>query len=382
MAVTTEAPARTTFPYLGSLDGIRGLLVFPVVAFHFSVTEWGTDALAPGSFFAPSMFFTLSGFLITSLLLVERERSGGVDWRGFWARRFRRLLPASTAVVLGCAALGLVIDLWDFRAGDAAAGLLSYMNWRSIHFSDDPARLLGPLGPYWSLAVEEQFYLGLSLVVALAFAARRSIATLTAVLVGLWAASVLAQVLVEGSVQREYFGTDTRASEMLAGCLLAVAVHRWGWPTDRRWALLGLGCGALTVAGWLWVHETDAWVTAGGLAAFALVNVGLIVGAVVESPLARVLRFEPLAALGRISYPVYVVHWAVTVALNSDRVGFGGWPLIGLRFVVTIGLGWALARFVEEPVRRKRVLSGRALGAGWALAAVAAVALAGLTDGA
>lgn len=382
MAVTEQMPARTTFPYLPALDGIRGLLVFPVVLFHFSVTEWGTDALAPGSFFAPSMFFTLSGFLITSLLLVERERSGGVDWSSFWARRFRRLLPASTAVVLGCAALGFVVDIWDFRAGDAAAGLLSYMNWRAIHFADDPARLLGPLGPYWSLAVEEQFYLGLSLVVAAAFAARRSVGALTAALAVLWGASVAAQVLVEGSVQREYFGTDTRASEMLAGCLLAVAVHRFGWPRDRRWALVGAVALALTVAGWTWVHETDPWVTGGGLAAFAFVNVGLIVGAVVDTPLGRALQWRPLAELGRISYPVYVVHWAVTVGLNADRLGVGGWPLIGLRFVVTVATGWALARFVEEPVRRRTVLSGRALGLAWAAAAVAAVALAGVTDGA
>jgi len=356
-------------------------LVFPVVAFHFSVTEWGADALAPGSFFAPSMFFTLSGFLITSLLLVERERSGRVDWRGFWARRLRRLLPASMAVIVGCVAVDAVFDLWDLNAGDATAAVFSYMNWRQIHFAEVPQRLLGPLGPYWSLAVEEQFYLGLSIVVAVALAARRPLRFLGGALIALWAMSVAAQILVNGSTPREYFGTDTRASEMVAGCLLAMAIHRWGWPSDRRWAWLGLACTVLTVAGWLFVHESQSWVTSGGLALFAFVNIGMIMGAVVDTPFRRALQFRPLTELGRISYPVYVVHWAVTVGFDQGRLGVSGWPLIAIRFVVTLALGWALARFIEEPIRRKTLLPGRQLAWAWAGATLLSIAVAGVVDG-
>ncbi|MDQ7993880.1 MAG: acyltransferase family protein, partial [Propionicimonas sp.] len=98
--VTARAVTRkTTFPYLESLDGLRGLLVFPVALYHFSLTAGTDNIIAKGSFFAPSVFFALSGFLITSLLLIEHEKTGALDWRGFWKRRFRRLVPASVAIV-------------------------------------------------------------------------------------------------------------------------------------------------------------------------------------------------------------------------------------------------------------------------------------------
>src|SRR6476661_1247679 len=108
VVATSRAPSRTTFPYLEPLDGLRGILVFPVVLYHFSITGGTGTILAPGSYLAPSTFFALSGFLITSLLLVERERTGTIDGRGFWTRRFRRLIPASVTVVLVCVVISAI----------------------------------------------------------------------------------------------------------------------------------------------------------------------------------------------------------------------------------------------------------------------------------
>ena len=99
MVITQPTQRATSFSYIRSLDGLRGLLVFPVALYHFSLTSGAGEVFATGSFFAPSIFFALSGFLITSLLLVEKERTGGLDWRGFWRRRFRRLIPASVTIV-------------------------------------------------------------------------------------------------------------------------------------------------------------------------------------------------------------------------------------------------------------------------------------------
>jgi peptidoglycan/LPS O-acetylase OafA/YrhL len=386
-ATTTQR--RTALGYIPALDGIRGLLVFPVVLYHFSITAGvlaadGRNGLlvAPGSWLAPSMFFTLSGFLITSLLLAERERTGTVDWRGFWSRRFRRLLPASLGVIFLCT---LIKALWPsvygpLPASDVLAGIFSVKNWQSIHLESGTTaqqlRLLGPLSPYWSLAVEEQFYLGLSVVIALALRTRRATGWLVTFLVGLWCYSALSLFLIDGSANRMFFGTDTRASEVVSGCLLAVVVARFGWPQSRRWSLVGWIGLAATVVAWAKLGETDAWVIHGGLLLASVLNLALILGGLVEGGFARAMSFRPLIELGKLSYPVYLIHWPVSLVLQPDRMGFAGWPLIGVRFVVSVLLGYALSEWLERPIRSRRALPGRQGTLLWASAATASVVLA------
>jgi peptidoglycan/LPS O-acetylase OafA/YrhL len=380
VVLTRTAPRPTTFPYVEALDGLRGLLVFPVALYHFSLTSGADAVFARGSFFAPSVFFALSGFLITSLLLVEHERSGGLDWRGFWRRRFRRLVPASVAVVMACAVLGVVWGgVWSglMPVSDAAAGLFSVKNWQSIVVADQHVyRLLGPLSPYWSLAVEEQFYLGLSIVVAIAARSTNMVRWLVVLLVGVGLFSIISLVVHEDTLVREFFGTDTRASEIVAGCLMAVVVHTRGWPTAKWWSTVGwVALGAITLA-WALVPEDAPWVLGGGLALISIVNVGLLGGAIVPGSFAAALRLRPLVELGRISYPVYLVHWPVGIVLSPNHVGLTGWPLIGLRFAATIGAGFAIFRFVERPMRHSSVLKGRSGLCAWGAMAVVALVLA------
>ena len=377
---------RTRFPYVPALDGIRGLLVFPVLLFHFSITS-GMDGkapsiIAPGSYFAPSMFFTLSGFLITSLLLIERQNHDRVDWAGFWKRRFRRLVPASVAVIAMAVLVPIVWpEAWGgaLHPDDALAGLLSVKNWQSIHFAnsaDQGLRTLGPLSPYWSLSIEEQFYLGLSIVVGVAMFATRWRQWLTAALVTVGVASIITMVVVDGGPNRELFGTDIRASELVAGCLMAMAVQRWGWPRSRWWGLVGWLSLALTVVLWGWVDENEAWVLGGGLALVSLLNLGMILGAATwGSTFAKAMSLRILVEVGKISYPLYLVHWPVGLALRPENVGFTGWPLMVARFAASLAIALPLANYVESPIRRNQVLKGHRFTIAWAGSAAAILVL-------
>ncbi|MFV0317969.1 MAG: acyltransferase family protein [Microthrixaceae bacterium] len=358
--VQTAAVGRPTkFPYVAALDGLRGIYVLVIGLFHFSITA-GWDPrrdIFPGSFFAPSAFFTLSGYLITSLLLAERERTDTIDGRGFWGRRFRRLLPASVAVIVAAAILtALFPDLWGrFPGVDAAGGLFSMSNWQAIRLAEaDGAvglRSLGPLSVFWSLGLEEQFYLGLFTIVILTGTLRHRTRALTIALVVVAALSVTTQVLMHGSLAREYFGTDTRAAEAVAGCLLALWVHHRGLPRSGAWAWIGIAATVLAFALWGYVPEDAPWVLTGGLSAFSLVTIAMIIGASVPGPLRIALSNRPLVALGRISYPVYLTHWPITLIMSPDRMGFIGWPLIAARSVVTVAVSWALFRWLETPMR-------------------------------
>jgi peptidoglycan/LPS O-acetylase OafA/YrhL len=386
VVATSRAPSRTTFPYLAPLDGLRGALVIPVVLYHFSLTGGTGTVLAPGAYMAPSAFFALSGFLITSLLLVERERTGTIDGRGFWTRRFRRLVPASVTVVLICVVVSAIWPaVWALSTGDVVASLLSFQNWHQIHLAaQNPLdlHLLSPLSPYWSLAVEEQFYLGLFVVIALSARARDRIRVLTIALCGVWVFSAASVILLHGSPQRELFGTDTRASELVVGCLFAVAVHRYGWPKDRRWVWAGWLALAVTCFGWAFFSETALWVRNWGLITFSILNVGLIGGAVVGGSFAGLLRWRPFVELGKLSYAVYLVHWPVALLMSVDRMGgMTGWPLYGIRFVVSIAVALAIERWIEKPIRQRRVLPGWRAFAVWVATGGFAVALAYATLG-
>ena len=180
----------------------------------------------------------------------------------------------------------------------------------------------------------------------------------------------------QGSPQREFFGTDTRASELVAGCLLAVWVHHRGLPRSPAWRWVGVAAMAAAVMAWVTVSEEDTWVLQWGLAAFSVVNLGLLVGASVPGPLARALSFGPLVWLGRLSYPLYLIHWPVALAVQRDRLGIAGWPLIVVRFVVSVLLAWGILRLLERPIRtstRGRLAPGLLL---WAAPATTALVLA------
>src|ERR1700756_2353944 len=232
------APSRrphVSLPHLGGLDGLRGIAVVAVILYHGGVS-W-----APGGLLGVELFFVLSGFLITSLLLAEWTRSATIVLRAFWARRARRLLPALFALVLAIGvyyALGGPTQAVPNLENDGLSTLLYFNNWHQIANGTNYFAASGPISPLqhtWSLAIEEQFYVVWPLFVlavlglgrARGASGRRSLQ----ILLGLSVAGAIASggetaMLFDGGhgLDRVYYGTDTRATGLLLGASLALGV--------------------------------------------------------------------------------------------------------------------------------------------------------------
>ncbi len=354
--------------HLPGLDGLRGLAVAAIVVYH------GNWSSVPGGWLGVPLFFVLSGFLITSLLLSEHQRTQRIALRDFWVRRFRRLLPAAWLTL----AL-IVIALWFTGTGlqnesgrwDVVSALAQVANWRfwaSGHSYAALFRAPSPVLHFWSLSLEEQFYVVFPAAAALLLALRRGRRWIfPGVLVVGIALSWTAPVLFHLSHDRTYYGTDTRAGELLVGALLAVVishprvratlVRAWAWRTAI--AAIGLVGLAALVAMWLTVQESSSFVTRGGLAAHATIATIVVVAAILPSgPVRWVCSLAPLRWLGRVSYGVYLVHWPLFVFLTQQRLHVG--HLAQFVIVVSLSLGIAAlsARYFERPIRENRANLG------------------------
>jgi peptidoglycan/LPS O-acetylase OafA/YrhL len=364
--------------YVPALDGLRAVAVLGVVAYHFEY-PW-----AGGGFLGVDVFFVLSGFLITSLLLAEWRARGTVALAAFWARRVRRLLPA---LALLLAALGLYgaaaippEQLGRLRA-DGLWALAFGINWHLIAAGRSYFDVFAPPSPLrhlWSLAIEEQFYVAWPLGVVLVLWLSRRLAGVGALAAcGLVASAVLmARWYAPADPSRVYFGTDTHAVGLLAGALLAVVTAaRPGRPAGGPWAAAaGVAALAGVLAAFALGSDRAPLVYRGGLVAFAALTAALIAALRGETPVARLLATRPLVGIGRISYGVYLWHWPLFVLLTEERVGVGGTALDALRLAATFAVAWASFVWLEDPVRRAAVPARRTLAAG----AVAAAGTAGI----
>ncbi|MFI5041149.1 MAG: acyltransferase family protein [Acidimicrobiales bacterium] len=343
-----------------ALDGLRGLAVGAVIAFHMGL-GW-----AKGGFLGVDTFFVLSGYLITSLLIAEWRRTATISLSRFWSRRARRLLPALLTVLVAIAVWTAVVGVPDPASLrlDAIAGLVYAANWRFIighqgYFAQfgQPSLVLHT----WSLAIEEQFYLVWPLV-ALPVLCRFGVRALRNVaLAGAAASSALLIVLYHrgASTSRLYYGTDTRVQAVLIGAALAAWLA--GRPTREGAARTArrLSATALAVLGagftlWAW-HALDGgrpFVYNGGLTVAALATAAVIIGSLDPTGvLARGLSWRPLRATGLISYELYLWHWPVLLVLTAGRTGLNGASLLALRLVVIVALSIATWALVERPFR-------------------------------
>ncbi len=366
------APAPGSRSRFAPLDGIRALAVTAVILFHAS-PSW-----AIGGYFGVDLFFILSGYLITSLLLAEWQRSGGIALRAFWGRRARRLLPAlflMLAVVGAAAALFPQALGSPGLFGDTLATLGYVANWHFIAAHTDYFATVSnpsPLQHTWTLAIEEQFYLVWPLVLLAIFWAvgrRRPRADLgdglvtVAVIaaVGAIASALLMAALTPigaASVSRAYYGSDTRAQGLLVGCALAAVCLWWGPVRTaagrRALSVIGVAGAAGVLVMCRMVSESSAFAFHGGFLVIALSGAAVI-AVVTQIPhhvVGRVLATRPLPYLGRISYGMYLWYWPVLLVMTSARTHLHGVALLGCRMAVIILVASASYHLVETPIQR------------------------------
>ena len=355
----SDTSSRSGIAYQPALDGVRALAVTLVLLFHHGVA-WMT-----GGYVGVSVFFTLSGFLITSLLLAEHGATGRVSFARFYTRRVKRLLPASLACLTAVAVLGAA---GAFQASsklrrEIVAAVLQVANWNDLLQGASYADLQGrrsPVAHFWSLAVEEQFYWVWPLVVALLckVARRRrdrAAALMALAAVGLAAAPIIAAVY---GPDVAYLSTPSRLGEILTGAALAgvLSVVRLRRPW-LHW--LAPAAVALIVAAAVVWPSGSGPAYRGGLGVLSLASVALILGLQVAGPTVAVFSWRPLVGLGRISYGVYLYHWPVYVLLDEARTELSAWPLLAVRLVVTLTVALASYRLLQQPVRRATLRGGR-----------------------
>ncbi len=355
------------------LDGLRAVAVLLVLAFHFGVG--GLE----GGFFGVDVFFVLSGFLITGLLVGEFRGRGRIGLAGFWLRRARRLLPALVVVLV---VVSLVVRFAepagqypDFRMS-VLSSLGYFSNWWQIATSGSYFTSTAPPSPLthiWSLAVEEQFYLVWPFVVLAVMSLSRSVvrgvrALLVVSLAGALASALEMALLYNPSANttRLYFGTDTHAQCILVGATLACALTlvqlRRGQEgmdpvartarASRGVAIAGLAGLAVLIVLSCTLTGTSAAAYRGGFALVAL-STAAVITAVVCLPrggLARVLSLSPLVWLGSISYGVYLWHFPVAVFVDAERTGLSGADLLAVRAACTLGLAAASFTLIERPI--------------------------------
>ena len=373
---------RRTIPYEPGLDGVRGVSILGVLLFHAFATS-GHPGWFRGGNLGVSVFFTLSGFLITTLLVTERSATGRVSLAKFWARRVRRLVPASLVVVTLVVLLSRT-SWFAAKPSDAIAAVWSFTNWHVIAGGGGKLlqTIVGPLGPTWSLAVEEQFYVVIAVAVVLTARLARRDRALAIVLGAVVAMSLVLSNVGSHWSPRLEFGTDVRAAEIAIGGLLALAVRHW--PTmvsnARRLDVLGAGAGAALLVMFLVADYRPPWLLHGGFTLVALLSSALVVAVLAHGRVCRALSRAPLVRVGAVSYSLYLVHWPVFLVLSRDRLGFGGLAQVLVKLAVAAAVAVALHLVVEQPIRRTAV-SPRVALAGWVGASAAVSALAWLLLG-
>ncbi len=350
-------------PYMPGVDGLRALAVATVFMYHAGAT-W-----LPGGFLGVDFFLVISGYLITSLLVVEQQGTGRLDLWRFWLRRARRLLPALFLAIAGTLVAMLILH-WEEVArlkGAVLASLAYVTNWYFIVADVPYFEQFGRPNVFthlWSLAVEEQFYLFWPLVLALVLIVFR---------MPVWVLGALAAAAAAFSTWwawhlydpyelpwRIYYGTDTRAVGLFVGILGAVLLPpgrlkaMGSWLARAGMELLGLAA----LAGVLWcmftINEFESPLYQGGFLLLAVPAIVLII--VTAHPQSWMGRFWGLPLLvwvGQRSYGMYLYHWPVLMLTRAGQdVPISGAPLVAMQVILVVGISALSYTYVEQPIRR------------------------------
>lgn len=359
------APRRRTLSYLPALDGIRAIAVMAVIIYH------ANPAWMSGGFLGVDIFFVLSGFLITSILLREIETTGRINFGQFYLRRARRLLPALLLVLVACAALVLLFahDAAQQLRRDIIASLFYVTNWSNIFAGQSYFEAMGrpPLLQHlWSLGVEEQFYFIWPLIMYLAYRWRGRWGVRRCAAIGIGISTLLMATLsiindMPGAhdPSRLYFGSDTHAMTILMGAALATAwqprLVKRALPSAARLTVQAAAASSVIVLILIMLTVTDssAALYRGGFTLFA----GLVAFTIVATThpaggAGRILGAQPLRWLGERSYGLYLWHWPIMVLLRPGiDIGLTGVAAFTLQFGLTLIAAELSYRYVEMPIR-------------------------------
>jgi peptidoglycan/LPS O-acetylase OafA/YrhL len=366
MQSNLSADSKAGLGYLPALDGIRALSIALVMLYHGGVP--GFD----GGFFGVDVFFGLSGFLITSLLIEETHLHGRINLPQFWRRRLKRLMPAIVVLLVGVNVISLFLQppgLYTQLGADTASSLFFFSNWHFVVSQFDYFQYFNvssPLGHMWSLSIEEQFYW--IWPAFLWFVLRRKVATwkLIALTIALGAASqalVLYQLGHHASISRIYYGSDTHLQGLVWGAVAAflfARVRRQGGasaPVARMLAMLS----PLALVGILICTHT-----VGSHSSFlyhgAFILVGICVSVLLlhlststTSMLARLFSWGPAVFIGQISFSLYLWHYPIFRFLTRNTVHQTHYPLFGVRVFVTIIVASMSFYLIERPLRRSKL---------------------------
>jgi peptidoglycan/LPS O-acetylase OafA/YrhL len=338
--------------YRPQLDGLRTVAVYLVLLYHAGLAPVG------GGFIGVDVFFVLSGFLVTNVILSEIDQTGRLSLTGFYARRVRRLLPAAVVVVVVTSAVYVIVAGVVQRievVADARAALLYFANWHFLAQANDyfaQGQQPSPFLHFWSLSVEEQFYVFFPMLLVLLCRVARPGRAMAVAVGGLMVASLAAQAWwAVHDLNHAYYGTDARLYQLLAGALLAIVLRHRPRVIDERqaaWTTLG-GLVLLVLFGSGLLDVSPAW---RGVAAM-VASVALILGVMVlpEGWLSRLLSRATPVYLGKISYGTYLWHWPVILVL-SRLFTVGPWTIAVLAIGLSTGLAALSFQVFESPIRR------------------------------
>lgn len=341
--------------YIKEIDGLRALAVIMVLAYHLKMP------FAKSGLLGVTVFFVISGYLITGILINEIEESGGVDLKNFWLRRIRRLLPAVLSMAVVMIFVSAVVNRVVFTKGcnDLLSAVFGYNNWWQIFRKVSYFENAGAPSPFthcWSLAIETQFYLIYPILLILLSKARnrgKIFAAVTAVLAMI--SVVLMGVLYspDGDPSRVYYGTDTRAFSLLIGALAAIQKEYHIIKVKLRgklWAVIGSISVLILIGMMMLISSYSSFLYYGGQAIVSVLAAFVVYAVTVSRSLLNIiLDSSILKWIGDRSYSIYLWHYPIIVLMSDGKRA--AWWIVILEVVLSVGFAELSYRFIETPVR-------------------------------
>ena len=354
--------------YLPSIDSLRALAVLAVIIYHVDVNY------LPGGFLGVDLFFVLSGYLISSLIIKEYRKTGSLNLYNFYIRRARRLLPAVYFMItVGLVVMVLFNEVLLRKSHlDAIFGYIYSSNWWYIFHKLDYFDSFGAQSPFkhlWSLAIEEQFYMIFPLLFLLVNRKKKSKdgtyklnKNFLYVVLGLILVSLIAHILLFdiNNISRIYFGTDTRAFSLLVGVVGAILypmerLHAKVTPQQNMlYSVVSLVSIATLITVMIYTSEYNTLLYRGGFLLVAILGLIVIISSGKQHTLmSRLLSFKPVVFIGKISYSLYLWHFPVLVLTTPvSEIGNPNIIFVILRVILTFALATVSYVFVETPIRK------------------------------